>query len=332
MIDRKLGTQGLVSSAIGLGCMGMSFAYGTAESRDDAESLATLEAAFELGITHFDSAEVYGPWHNEELIARFLPSRREKVVITSKFGFTIGDDRRISGLDGSAINAKRACEASLKRLGTDYLDLYYLHRLDPRIPVEESIGAMAELVRAGKVRYLGLSEVSAATLRRAASVHPISVLQSEYSLWERGIEREILPTCRELGVGLVPYCPLGRGFLTGTVRRAEEYAEEGDMRAHQPRFQADNYDRNQRLSNSLARLATKKGCTPAQLAIAWLLAQGDDIVPIPGTRRRAHLKDNVAAASVTLAACDLMALEEMFPRGAAAGDRYGATQMAWIDR
>jgi len=332
MDNRPVGSQGLVCSAIGLGCMGMSFAYGTPESREATEALATLEAAYTLGITHFDTAEVYGPWQNEELIAQFLPGRRQKITIASKFGFTIGEDKRISGLDGSIINAKRACESSLKRLGTDYLDLYYLHRLDPATPIEDTVGAMAELVREGKVRYLGLSEVSAATLKRAHSVHPISALQSEYSLWERGVERDVLPACRELGIGLVPYCPLGRGFLTGTARRAEDYARDGDMRAHQPRFQADNFDRNQALSRSLSQLAAKKGCTAAQLAIAWLLAQGPDIVPIPGTRRRTHLADNVAASKISLASCDLMALEEMFPRGAAFGERYGQTQMAWLDR
>jgi len=312
--------------------MGMSYAYGNAAARDPAEALATLEAAVEQGITHFDTAEVYGPWRNEELLGRLLPGRRERLVIASKFGFKIADDGRIAGLDGTPANARLACDGSLKRLGTDYLDLYYLHRLDPAVPIEESVGAMAGLVRAGKVRYIGLSEVSASTLRRAVAVHPVASLQTEYSLWERDVEREVLPACRELGVGLVAYCPLGRGFLTGAAERAEDYAAEGDSRAAYPRFQAGNFDHNQSLAAALTRLAARKGCTPAQLALAWLLAQGPDIVPIPGTRRRVHLAENVAAATLALRSCDLMALEEIFPRGAAAGARCPESQMAWVDR
>jgi aryl-alcohol dehydrogenase-like predicted oxidoreductase len=312
--------------------MGMSYAYGNAASRDPAEALGTLVAAAEQGITHFDTAEVYGPWTNEELLARLLPGRRERLVIASKFGFRIAADGRIAGLDGTPDNARRACEGSLKRLGIDCLDLYYLHRLDPSVPIEESVGAMAGLVRAGKVRYLGLSEVSASTLRRAVAVHPIAALQTEYSLWERGAERDILPACRELGVGFVAYCPLGRGFLAGAAQPAEDYAATGDSRAFHPRFQAANFDHNRALAAGLARLATRKGCTAAQLALAWLLAQGPDVVPIPGTRRRVHLAENIAAASLVLASCDLMALEEIFPRGAAAGARCPDSQLAWVDR
>jgi len=332
MDTRALGTGGLRSSSLGLGCMGMSYAYGNATSRDPAEALATLEAAATQGISLFDTAEVYGPWSNEELIARLLPGRRGRLVIASKFGFRIEGDGSIGGLDGTPANARRACEGSLKRLGIDCLDLYYLHRLDPAVPIEESVGGMAELVEAGKVRYLGLSEVSASTLRRAVAVHPIAALQSEYSLWERDVEREVLPACRELGVGFVAYCPLGRGFLTGAAERAEDYAATGDSRAVYPRFQAANFDHNQVLADALTRFAARKGCTPAQLALAWLLAQGPEVVPIPGTRRRAHLLENIAATKLALPSCDLMALEEMFPRGAAAGTRCPEAHMAWLDR
>jgi len=311
--------------------MGMSHAYGTAESRDPAGALATLDRAIELGISHFDTAEVYGPYTNEELVGRALKGRRERVLIASKFGFRI-ENGRSTGRDGSPANAARACEASLKRLGVEYLDLYYLHRLDPDVPIEDSVGAMAALVQAGKVRHLGLSEVGAATLRRAAQVHPIAALQSEYSLFERGIEREILPACRELGITVVPYCPLGRGFLTGAVSRGEEYARIGDFRGQQPRFQGENFDRNRALAEGLERLAARKGCSAAQLALAWLLAQGQDIVPIPGTRRAVHLEENVAAADLALASCDLMTLEEMFPRGAVSGERYSPEQLQWVGR
>ena len=332
MDTRKLGSTGLLSSALGLGCMPMSHAYGTADSRDPAEALATLEAAAELGITHFDTAEVYGPWTNEELLAPFIKGRRESLVIATKFGFRIGSDGRSSGLDGSPDNARRACEGSLKRLGIECIDLFYLHRLDAAVPIEESVGAMAGLVRAGKVRHLGLSEVSAATLRRACAVHPIAALQSEYSLWERGVEREVLPACRELGIGLVPYAPLGRGFLASNIKRGEDYAAIGDFRGGLPRFSGENFEQNRQLGEALTRFAAKKGCTAAQLALAWLLAQGPDIVPIPGTRRRNHLAENAAATRLQLPSCDLMALEEMFPRGAAVGARYSDQQLGWLDR
>jgi aryl-alcohol dehydrogenase-like predicted oxidoreductase len=331
MQTRPLGSTGLLSSALGLGCMGMSYAYDSAETEDPARARDALAAALELGINHLDTAEVYGPYANEELLAGFIRGRRERLIVASKFGFVIADGR-IAGRDGSPANARRACEASLGRLGVDAIDLYYLHRLDPQVPIEETVGAMAELVRAGKVRHLGLCEVGAATLRRAVAVHPIAALQSEYSLWERGVEREVLPACRELGVGFVPYCPLGRGFLAGTARRAEDYAPGGDLRAQLPRFQGENWDRNRLLAASLARLAARKGCTAAQLALAWLLAQGPDIVPIPGTTRRAHLVENAAAVDLALPPCDLMALEEIFPRDAATGARYPEALLSWVER
>jgi aryl-alcohol dehydrogenase-like predicted oxidoreductase len=312
--------------------MGMSYGYGTQESRDERESIATLHAALDLGIDFFDTAEVYGPYANERLLGRALAGRRDQVVIATKFGFAIGADGTIRGLDGRPEHAKAVCDASLARLGIDEIDLYYLHRLDPQVPIEETVGAMAELVRAGKVRHLGLSEVGVGTLRRACAVHPIAVLQSEWSLWERNLEADVLPACRELGVGLVPYSPLGRGFLTGHAKRAEEYARDGDMRRSIPKFQGENFDRNRALVAALERLGAKQGCTPAQIALAWLLAQGDDVVPIPGASRRTHLAENAGAANVQLASCDLMALEEAFPRGAAAGQRYSEGNMQWIDR
>jgi aryl-alcohol dehydrogenase-like predicted oxidoreductase len=332
MQTRTLGRSGLAVSALGLGCMGMSGTYGSAASRDPAEALATLALARDLGVTFLDTAEVYGPYANEALLGRALAGGREGWVVASKFGFRIGPDGSIVGCDGTPANARRSCEASLARLRIETLDLYYLHRLDPAVPVEETVGAMADLVRAGKVRHLGLSEVSAATLRRAAAVHPIAALQSEYSLFERGLEREVLPACRALGVGVVPFAPLGRGFLAGGARRGEAYGASGDFRAELPRFQGENYDRNLALANALGRLAARRGCTPAQLALAWLLAQGEDIVPIPGARQRRHLAENVAAAGLHLAACDLMALEEAFPRGAAAGERYGPADLGYVDR
>jgi aryl-alcohol dehydrogenase-like predicted oxidoreductase len=332
MQQRQLGAGGPPVSALGLGCMGMSGTYGSAATRDPAEALATLERALELGINFLDTAEVYGPYLNEELVARALVGRRQRWVVASKFGFRIGGDGEIAGLDGSPANARRACEASLKRLGIETIDLYYLHRLDPAVPIEDTVGAMAGLVRAGKVRHLGLSEVSASTLRRAAAVHPIAALQSEYSLFERGVERELLPACRALGVGFVPFAPLGRGFLAGSARRADEYRPDGDFRGSLPRFQGENFDRNQALVGALGRLARRRACTPAQLALAWLLAQGPDVVPIPGAGRRAHLEENAAAATLPLPACDLMALEETFPRNAASGERYPQADLKYVDR
>lgn len=332
MRKRTLGSQGLEVSMLGLGCMGMTWAYGSAESRDEAEALATLDAALEHGIDFIDTAEVYGPYSSEVLVGRAYATRRAAVQIATKFGFRIAADGSVQGLDGSPANARAVCEASLRRLGVECIDLYYLHRVDPAVPIEDSVGAMAELVRAGKVRHLGLSEASAKTLRRAHAVHPITALQSEYSLWERGVEAEILPTCRELGIGFVAYSPLGRGFLTGHAKRAEDYAVDSDTRAGHPRFQGENYDRNRALVATLERLGAARGASAAQIALAWLLAQGPDIVPIPGTRRPEHLAANAGAARVRLTNCDLMTLEEAFPRGAAAGERYGEASMRTIDR
>jgi aryl-alcohol dehydrogenase-like predicted oxidoreductase len=323
---------GLRVSALGLGCMGMSWAYDTADARDEKESLATLHAAVDLGITFLDTAEVYGPWTNERLVGRALAGRRDRVVLATKFGFRIDDaGKLLGGLDGSPANARRTCDASLQRLGVDAIDLWYLHRVDPAVPIEDTVGAMAEMVRAGKVRHLGLSEATAETIRRAHAVHPITALQSEWSLWERGIERELLGTCRELGIGIVPYSPLGRGFLTGQARRADDVGA-GDFRKALPRFQGENYDRNMALVEALKRIAAKKGCTPAQLALAWLLAQGSDVVPIPGTKSRTRLAENAGAVGLSLTSCDLMALEEAFPRGAAAGARYSEAQLQYVVR
>jgi aryl-alcohol dehydrogenase-like predicted oxidoreductase len=311
--------------------MGMSDTYGSPATRDPTEARATLEAALALGVNFLDTAEVYGPHANEELIRPVLVGRRDTVVLATKFGFRVGSDGGIDGLDGSPANARRACEGSLRRLGVEAIDLYYLHRVDPAVPIEETVGAMAELVRAGKVRHLGLSEVSAATLRRAVAVHPIAAVQSEYSLFERGAEREVLPACRALGVAFVPFSPLGRGFLTGRARRADDYRAEGDYRSTLPRFQDENFEHNRALVGRLQELAARRGLTAAQLALAWLLGQGRDIVPIPGARRRAHLVENIAAAEVVLSACDQLALEETFPRGAAAGARYGDDMLRWVD-
>lgn len=328
MQQRRLGTQGLVVSALGLGCMGMSWAYG---KPDDAESVATLHEAIERGCTFLDTAEVYGPWKNEKLVGRAIAGRRDQVVLATKFGFALSADGHVAGLDSRPEHVREACDASLRRLGVETIDLLYQHRVDPNVPIEDTVGAMAELVRAGKIRWIGLSEASARTLRRAHAVHPISALQSEYSLWQREVETEILPTCRELGVGFVAYSPLGRGFLTGEAKRAEEY-EPGDSRRSHPRFQGENYDANLRLVAAVEQLAAGKGCTPGQLAIAWLLHQGDDVVPIPGTKRRTHLRENLAALDVRLTDADLAWLNEHLPVGATAGERYNAVLLAILDR
>jgi aryl-alcohol dehydrogenase-like predicted oxidoreductase len=267
MEQRRLGGQGLVVSALGLGCMGMSWAYGP---RDEAESIATIHEAIDLGLTLFDTAEVYGPYENEKLLGRALQGRRDRVLIATKFGFKIGPDSKTAGTDSRPEHIREVIDASLRRIGTDRIDLLYQHRVDPNVPIEDTVGAMAEAVRSGKVRYLGLSEASARTLRRAHAVHPICALQSEYSLWERGVEGEVLPTCRELGIGFVAYSPLGRGFLTGQVKRAEEYGPD-DVRRNHPRFQGDNFDRNMQIVEVVRRLAERKGCTAAQVALAWLL-------------------------------------------------------------
>lgn len=329
MERRRLGTQGLEVSAIGLGCMGMSYAYGGA---DAAECEATLLEALERGVTLLDTAEVYGPNENERQLGRWLAGgRRDRVVLATKFGFRIDAEGRIAGLDSRPEHVRAVVDASLQRLGTDRIDLLYQHRVDPAVPIEDVVGTMAALVREGKVRYLGLSEASAATLRRAHAVHPISALQSEYSLWERGIERSVLPACRELGIGLVPYSPLGRGFLAGLTRRADEFPP-GDFRRGQPRISGGNFDANLRLLAGLEDVAARVGATPAQVALAWLLWQGPDIVPIPGTTRRARLRENLAALDVQLPACELFQLEQLFAPGSVAGERYSPAGLATIDR
>src|SRR5438270_1156522 len=310
LTTRTLGTQGLRVSALGLGLMGMSQAYGTADERDDRESIATIHRAIELGVTFLDTAEVYGPFRNEELLTRALAElkgARERLVIATKFGFRIENGASV-GVDSRPAHIREVVEASLRRLRTDYIDLLYQHRVDPAVPIEDVVGTMADLVRQGKVRYLGLSEAGEETIQRAHKVHPISALQSEYSLWERNLEPRILPLLRELGIGLVPFSPLGRGFLTGAVKRAEEYPE-GDFRRGDPRYQGANFEANVRAASAVRELAARKGATPAQIALAWLLHKGPDVVPIPGTKRRRYLEENVAAASVSLDAVEMEALE-----------------------
>ncbi len=324
MKRRKLGTQGLEVGALGLGCMGMSFAYGTP---DDAESIATIQRALELGVTLLDTAEIYGPYLNERLVGRALAGRRERAVVATKFGFRIENGRTI-GVDGRPENVRRVADASLERLGIETIDLFYQHRRDPAVPIEETVGAMAELVAAGKVRYLGLSEVGPATLRRAHAVHPISALQSEYSLWERGVERDILPMLRELGIGLVPYSPLGRGCLPGAVKTAD--LEATDWRRTNPRFDAENARRNERLVAIVDGVARRRNATPAQIALAWVLAQGDDVVPIPGTKRRTYLEQNVAALDVKLEREDFRELEPIADQ--TSGERYPAESMSLVER
>ncbi|HYF06233.1 MAG TPA: aldo/keto reductase [Acetobacteraceae bacterium] len=313
---------------MGLGCMGMSGAYGAA---DDAESLATINRALDIGINLLDTADVYGAGRNEELVGRAIAGRRREVALATKCGFVWDGRGESVGLDGSPRHVRQACEASLRRLGVEAIDLYYLHRVDPRVPVEETMGAMGYLVAEGKVRYLGLSEVSAATLRRAHSAHPITALQSEYSLWTRDAEREALPACRELGIGFVPFSPLGRGFLTGRIKEARELRE-GDMRRGLPRFQGENFRSNVGLAARVKEAAARKGCTPAQLALAWVLAQGEDVVPIPGTKRRRYLEENIGALEVALDADDLRRLGGLVPPGAAAGGRYPEEMMRMVDR
>jgi aryl-alcohol dehydrogenase-like predicted oxidoreductase len=324
---RKLGRQGLEVSALGLGCMGMSQSYGAA---DEQESIATIHRAVELGVTLFDTAEVYGPFKNEELVGRALKARRRGVVIATKFGFRIVNGKS-DGLNSRPDHAREAVEGSLSRLGTDYIDLLYQHRVDPAVPIEDVVGAMAELVREGKVRFLGLSEAGENTIRRAHAVHPISALQSEYSLWERNLEPRILPVLRELGIGLVPFSPLGRGFLAGGVKRAEEYPE-GDFRRGDPRFQGANFDANVAAASVVRDLAGKKGATPGQVALSWLLHKGDDIVPIPGTKRRRYLEENVGAAGIVLSSAELASLDAALAPEKVAGPRYNERLMATIDR
>ena len=329
MHTRRLGCQGLEVGAIGLGCMGMSDFYGP---RDEAESLATLARALELGVTLLDTADVYGPHANEELLGRFLHGRpRDSFVLATKFGIVRGADPAARGLNGRPEYVRACCDASLKRLGLDTIDLYYQHRVDPKTPIEETVGAMAELVRAGKVRYLGLSEASAATLRRAHALHPISALQSEYSLVTREHEAGSLATCRELGIGFCAYSPLGRGLLTGRFRSPADLAAD-DWRHSLPRFQEGNIERNVALGEQVREMAAARDATPAQLALAWVLARGEDIVPIPGTRRVSTLEQNLAAEQLALTPAELARLDELFPAGAAAGERYGAVALALLDR
>jgi len=331
MQQRTLGGGGLAVSAIGLGCMGMSFAYGAPEDRDERESIATLHRAIELGVTLFDTAEAYGPYANEELLARAFEGRRDQVVIATKFGFRFDDHGALAGLDSRPAHVREAVEGSLRRLRTDRIDLLYQHRVDPQVPIEDVVGAMAALVHEGKVRHLGLSEAGERTIRRAHAVHPIAALQSEYSLWERNLEPRILPLLRELGMGLVPFAPLGRGFLTGDVRRAEEYPA-SDYRRGDPRYQGDNFDANMRAAAAVRELAAAKHATPGQVALAWLLHRGPDIVPIPGTRSRRHLDDNMAAIDVALDAGELQALDAALAPEHVAGPRYNAERAAQIDR
>ena len=327
---RTLGTQGLIVSSLGLGCMGMSQSYGAPEERDERESIATVHRAIELGVTFFDTAEVYGPYRNEELLARALQGRREHVVIATKFGFRI-ENGASTGLDSRPQHIREAVEGSLRRLATDHIDLLYQHRVDPAVPIEEVVGAMADLVRAGKVRFLGLSEAGEQTIRRAHAVHPITALQSEYSLWERNLEPRILPLLRELGIGLVPFSPLGRGFLTGTARRAEDYPE-GDFRRHDPRYQGAHFDANMRAAAAVHQLAARLGATSGQVALAWLLHKGADIAPIPGTKRRRYLEENLGAAAISLDAGAMAALDAALPPEKVAGPRYSEKQMAMVDR
>lgn len=327
---RKLGTQGLVVSELGLGCMGMSQSYGSPEERDERESIATIHRAIELGVTFFDTAEVYGPLTNEELVGKALEGKRDDVIIATKFGFRFGENG-ITGVDSRPEHVREAVEGSLRRLKTDRIDLLYQHRVDPSVPIEEVVGVMAELVRAGKVRFLGLSEAGAQTIRRAHATHPISALQSEYSLWERNLEAEIIPLLRELGIGLVPFSPLGRGFLTGTAKRAEEYSP-NDFRRNDPRYQGENFDANMHAATAVIDLAKRKGATPGQIALAWLLNKGDDLVPIPGTKRRKYLEENVAAADISLNANDMAELDASLAPGKVQGPRYNERQMAMVDR
>ena len=324
---RKLGRQGLEVSAIGLGCMGMSQSYGVP---DDQESIATIHRALELGVTFFDTAEVYGPFTNEELLGRALKGRRDEAIIATKFGMRI-EDGKMTGVTSRPDHVRRAVEGSLRRLGVDHIDLLYQHRVDRDVPIEDVAGVVADLVNAGKVRFFGLSEAGEATIRRAHAVHPVSALQSEYSLWERNLESRIIPLLRELGIGLVPFSPLGRGFLTGTAMRAEEYPE-NDYRRHEPRLQGANFDANTRAAEIVRQMAAAKGAKPGQIALAWLLHKGDDVVPIPGTKRRTYLEENVGGAAIALSPAEMEQLDQALPPEAVAGPRYGERQMAMVDR
>lgn len=329
MKTRTLGRLGPEVSAIGLGCMGMSAFYGQPSTEQDG--IALIHRALDLGLTFFDTAEMYGPHTNEVLLGKALNGRREEAFVATKFGIGYNADRTALTVDGSPANVRRAIEGSLQRLGTDHVDLYYLHRVDANTPIEETVGAMAELVKEGKVRFLGLSEAAPATLRRGHAVHPITALQTEYSLWSREPEDEILATCEELGVGFVPYSPLGRGFLSGDIRSVEDLAPD-DFRRSNPRFQGENFQKNLDLVEAVSGIAADKGVTPAQLALAWVLAQGDNLVPIPGTRRIRTLEENIAAADIVLTAEDLAKIEAVFPKGAASGHRYAEAARGALNR
>ena len=329
MDRRNLGSEGLVVSALGLGCMGMSEFYGTG---DEEESVATIQRAIELGVTFLDTADMYGPFTNERLVGKAIVDRRDEVVLATKFGNERREDGSRVGINGRPEYVGRACEASLERLGVESIDLYYQHRVDPEVPIEETVGAMSELVAAGKVRYLGLSEAAPETIRRAHAVHPISALQSEYSLFTRDPEDEVLPTLRELGIGFVAYSPLGRGFLTGAWKNLDDLPEDDTRAGRFPRFSEENFRRNLELADRVREIATQKGATPGQLALAWLLHQGDDIVPIPGTKRRKYLEENAGATNVVLTGEDLRRIEEAVPRGSAAGERYSEQQMRTVNR
>ena len=329
MSRRNLGSEGLVVSALGLGCMGMSEFYGTG---DEDESIATIHRAIELGIDFLDTADMYGPFTNEKLVGKAIQGRRDEVVLATKFGNERREDGSRVGINGRPEYVRRACDASLQRLGVDTIDFYYQHRVDPEVPIEDTVGAMKELVEAGKVRYLGLSEAAPETIRRAHAVHPISALQSEYSLFTRDPEDEVLPTLRELGIGFVAYSPLGRGFLTGAWKSMDDLPEDDTRAGRFPRFSEENFRQNLELAERVREIAAEKGATPGQLALAWLLARGEDIVPIPGTKRRKYLEENAGAVDITLTGEDLRRIEEAIPRGSAAGERYSEQMMRTVNR
>jgi aryl-alcohol dehydrogenase-like predicted oxidoreductase len=328
MQQRRLGRKGPMVSALGLGCMGMSEFYGPA---DEVESIATIHRALDLGINLLDTADVYGPHTNEQLVGQAIAGRRDQVVLATKFGIVRGSDPQARGVNGRPEYVRACCDASLKRLGVDHIDLYYQHRVDPKVPIEDTVGALAELVRQGKVRYIGLSEAAPATLRRAHAVHPITALQTEYSLWSRDPEDEILPTCRALGIGFVAYSPLGRGFLTGRFQKFDDLPA-GDFRRGSPRFQGANFQKNLDLVRRVEEIAREKRCTSAQLALTWLLARGNDVVPIPGTKQRARLEENAQAVGIALSKSELARIDAVAPKGVAAGARYAETGMQLLDR